>query len=406
MLDTLLPVGLVALVAVGARLLWVWSVSAPPISDFYVYDQTGWAVAQGKGFMAGSKPLHAWGPGYPAFLGIVYFFLGHRPDVVPYFNAALGAAGAVVLYLLGGEWFDKKVGLVAGLALALYPEHIYTAALLASENLFVPLFLGSVLAYVLGKRRSDWRFTGGAGLLLGLAALVRPAGLFVLPALATWELFDRAGDRRAALRLFGVFLAAFVLVVGAWTIRNYVALKAFVPISTSGGVSFWMGNNPNATGAYYFPEDGPLEKIRDPVARDREGIRLGTGFVLDNPGRAADLYLRKLAILYQNGSDAVMWIEGSTARKLTGGETARRAETLAYPIVAVGAAIGLAVLGWRNKPARFILLLALTWSALHPLVITARRFRLPLVPFFTLLAAYAICRMTGPTVAQDDSPSV
>jgi hypothetical protein len=62
-------------------------------------------------------------------------------------------------------------------------------------------------------------------------------------ALTLVYLLWRRWPNRAALFLIGA-----LLVIGPWTVRNYIAYGHFVLIATDGGVTFWTGNNPLAPG--------------------------------------------------------------------------------------------------------------------------------------------------------------
>ena len=52
-----------------------------------------------------------------------------------------------------------------------------------------------------------------------------------------WSGQRRAGGKRAAW-----FLLCAVLTVAPWTLRNWIAFRAFVPVSTSGGLALFQGN--------------------------------------------------------------------------------------------------------------------------------------------------------------------
>ncbi|MCL5291360.1 MAG: glycosyltransferase family 39 protein [Actinobacteria bacterium] len=392
--DLLIAGGIFAL-ALAIRLIWVLNVKCVPISDFEVYDQAGLSVAAGRGLIVDGNPLHAFGPGYPAFLGTIYLILGHRLGAVHIANALLGALSTVLLYVIGGRIFNRRVGAIAGLLLAVYPEHVYFSSLIASENLFIPMLLGALLLYLIGQSKDDWRLIGLAGLALGATALVRPAAIMVPPAIVLWELLDVKRFRSVLIRL-GIFGIALVIAIAPWTVRNYLEFGAFVPLSTSGGVSFWMGNNPGATGAFHYPEDNPLGRIGDPVKRDREGLRLGLQFIRSHPKQAAKLYSVKLQILYSQGSDAIMWIEKSLKGSILNniGPKAILLENLAYLFVWTSALIGLALTKLKQRPVWFFILLFAAWSLLHPILLTARRYRLPMIPLMALFSAYAIFKIS------------
>jgi hypothetical protein len=79
----------------------------------------------------------------------------------------------------------------------------------------------------------------------GVAALARPTALPLPALIAVWawvplglSVPPRERAKQVALLLLGLALA-----VGPWTIRNAVALRAFVPITTGGGRALLDSNN-------------------------------------------------------------------------------------------------------------------------------------------------------------------
>ncbi|MCL4499423.1 MAG: glycosyltransferase family 39 protein [Chloroflexi bacterium] len=381
------------------RLAWAIKVKAPPISDFQIYDLVGLSVSKGAGFTLGGQPMSAWGPGYPAFLGTLYFLVGHSIGAAKLANALFGGVSALLLFFIGQRVFGLWAGALSGLMLAVYPEHLYYSALLASENLFIPLLLGSILLYLIGREQSDWRIIGAAGLLLGAGTLVRPAGVVVPAAFAFWELVTWEGFRKVAIRL-AVFGVAMIILIAPWTIRNYYTFNGFVPLSTSSGVSLWMGFNQHATGGYYFPsspQENPFYGMTDVVKEDERGRQLGLHFIQEHPGKALKLYWVKMRILYGTGSDAVMWLENSLGGSLLDnrGPLAGAIETGAYWFVWISALAGLAFTRLRRGPAWLFIFLFAVWSLFHPIIITARRFRLPIMPAMILFSGYAVYKVVG-----------
>ena len=129
----------------------------------------------------------------------------------------LGAAG-VFLYLVMVPW----------------------AATLWTETLFVPLL--AVWVYSLIKntgQAASVSTAAGSGAIGGLAILTRST---LLPALAL--VVPLSIIARVPRRLIGVSLGVLVLVISVATLRNWIASRTFVPITTSFAVNLYLGNTP------------------------------------------------------------------------------------------------------------------------------------------------------------------
>ena len=58
-------------------------------------------------------------------------------------------------------------------------------------------------------------------------------------------------------------MAAFALVLAPWTVRNFVVLDAFVPVTTGGGKALFV--------ATYLPGDGRQLRVKRELIRRFEG---------------------------------------------------------------------------------------------------------------------------------------
>ena len=148
--------------------------------------------------------------------------------------------------------------------------------------------------------RPTWRNGLISGFWWGLSALTREISLLFMAPIAIWMFLYLPGKSRIKLffKCYGILLLSFCLTISPWIIRNYVIFKKFIPISTNGGINFYMGNNPDANGAFLWRLPKGLEwpnyrKISDrkilnslEITICERGYRDGIKFILDNPRKA------------------------------------------------------------------------------------------------------------------------
>lgn len=166
-------------------------------------------------------------------------------------QALLGVAGVAAVAGIARQLYGNATALVAAWFGALYWTPLLWERQIMSEALFTPLLVAGVWLSVEAMAREEgWVLRAlGAGLLLGLATLVRPAGILAagvvagagfLGAPGGGPLLDpRSWQRRLSLPF--ALLAALAVVVGPLMIRN-TALLGRPVILTSGGHNFWIGN--------------------------------------------------------------------------------------------------------------------------------------------------------------------
>ncbi|MGZ4276683.1 MAG: glycosyltransferase family 39 protein [Solirubrobacteraceae bacterium] len=163
-------------------------------------------------------------PGFPVVLATARALLGPELSGARVVQVLIGALVVALVGVVARQLWGPRTALVATAIAAVSPLLVIYDASLISEPLFVALELAAVACALHAHGRTGWAVA--AGLLAGAGALTRPIGLFLLFALALC-----AGGRRAALAM----IAAGLLAIAPWTIRNFDTMHAFVPISTEAG---------------------------------------------------------------------------------------------------------------------------------------------------------------------------
>jgi hypothetical protein len=94
------------------------------------------------------------------------------------------------------------------------------------------------------------------GLLFGATAMIRPEYLIVGLAFAVFVAVRVFRERswRPGVAATALFLAAFVLPIVPWAVRNAIVLDRLVPISTGGGKALYVGT--------HLPADGEYQRVK------------------------------------------------------------------------------------------------------------------------------------------------
>ncbi len=203
----------------------------------------------------------------PLFLAGTYEVLGVRPFAARILLACLGAAACATLVFSCGTAFGRKsgykAGFVAGILAAVDPFLVMNQTLILLEPLHVlgvALSVWAALSYRKSPSRARLALVAAAG---GLLTANRPDGFAYALLLAvavsappdperalTDERYAGAlGTLSSRLKNAGVVSGAVLLVLVPWTVRNYRAVHAFVPLTTASG-DLLLGANNQATYAY------------------------------------------------------------------------------------------------------------------------------------------------------------
>ncbi|MBK9715439.1 MAG: glycosyltransferase family 39 protein [Kouleothrix sp.] len=219
------------------------------------------------------------------------------------FQRAQVGLWAVMLLLvaaIAGMLFGRGAALATALLFAITPIPAAVTLMLHADTLFCAAQVAAVWALLVYARRPHLAWPVAAGVLAGLAALVRSPILPLLPLLALWVTLDswrrlrppvappeRAKPRWRAVRALGrelraaraltlrqalrvllpgiLLLACAAAVLAPWTIRNYRLYGGFIPSDTTGAVNLLDNNAPKGYSTFNrirAASDNPAERQR------------------------------------------------------------------------------------------------------------------------------------------------
>ena len=242
------PRALWVLLVAGA-LLRVFTMSYWPGRLFY--DSLGYMYAADTDlFAAVEHPA-----GYPAFLRIVHTF-SDQLAVLVVIQHLLGLATAALLYAALRRLRQPTVVCLVPAAVVLFNgDQLFYEHAVMSEALFGFLLAAELYAVVRATEERGLTWPLLAGVLLAGAALVRTAGLLLVPVALVWIFWRRSGDlrRRAVPVLVAAGAAAYLLVA-------YVAVQndetGFTGFSRTAGWSLYARTAQFADCSKFDPPSG------------------------------------------------------------------------------------------------------------------------------------------------------
>ncbi|HEY6066132.1 MAG TPA: tetratricopeptide repeat protein, partial [Thermoanaerobaculia bacterium] len=255
-------------------------------------------------FAPPAVPAH--GPGYPMFMAIVDRLSGGSLAALGVVQALLGAGLCAMVAMLGRRWFGRPAGLLAGGLLAVNGPAILVGDSILAEGLLLFLLVLSLLLIESGALSPARAVFSGAS--LGLAALVRPTALVLLPVLVLAVAIRRSESARSRGMAAGLLTATAVAVLAPVLVANWRATQSPFLVQGHGGLNFYIGNSPSgkgvASGRFGGSWDAVAgEALRHGVTRasdqDRYYFRKALGEIRANPVGYLRLLGRKLVLTFQ-----------------------------------------------------------------------------------------------------------
>jgi 4-amino-4-deoxy-L-arabinose transferase-like glycosyltransferase len=383
--------------AIFLRIISIFLVHPSLSSDSLIYHRLACSLVDSGSYALGSEVTAYRPPGYPFVLAAVYALAGSDILPVRILQSVIDVLTCVIVFRLGKKLFSVREGLAAAAILSVYvPQLLYSQAVLG-ETLFTFFFL--LLLYLLTTGGEKWGGQVWAGAALGLCVLIKPMMAAFPAAMFAWGLRSGYSLNKQLKSLFVVSLV-MGLVVSPWLVRNRSVLGEWV-FTTNGGINFWIGNNPQATGAYKVPERSGLFKIEDEITRDKSARDEAIGFIKDHPVEALKIVPWKFFFLCSSESAIILnFFERSHGDK-TKGFAARYLSVPPIALLIVNLPYYMLFLlclpslilekSDRGKNGRSLLISTLFfWIAVHLLFFGSSRFHTPVMAFMTIFAARSL----------------
>lgn len=364
----------------------------PPGTDAISYDAFARAILSGTDWIANPGPELFRPPAYPMVLAFLYTITGHNLTLVQCLQSLVGAGSVVLVYELGYRHVGRLPALLAAAWLLVNPLHLDFTGKLLRETWLVALNVGLLLS-LLSADGTRLRGLVRTALLFTILMHFDSRYLFHLPFFAVYFLIVARRNIPAAIHATAIFGAFVVLFSAPWAVRNAVAYDRFVLIDPR-TLDRWAGRATTAVGddaasaapataleRFEAAKESALDRV---TAEEREAYRAG---VRPRSGAAAKA-LFNLAEFWRIAHFK------SEYRPLPDGRFAGSwsVEHNVASLIFMGLLLpGFLVGTWRAvvQPDRVILLFLAfiaVHTLLHVLVHSVVRYRLPVEPFYALIA--------------------
>jgi hypothetical protein len=412
-------------------------VALPGIFDQISYDELARRVIGGHGFSfatghwpatrAGEPTAH-WSYLYTLYLAVVYRLFGEQPVIARLIQAMIaGVFHSWFTWRIGQRVFGQTIGIIAASLSAIYIYFFYYAGALITEPFYMIGILWTVDAALRLARYPEkvttgeisnspgWLRWAELGLAIGITALLRQVFLLFVPFLFLWlwwvmsTLQRTSPSRRGQLTRFfpwkvlaGLAWAACVvlILVIPWTIRNYRAFGALVPLNTNAGYAFFWGNHPVygthfvgllPSGAQGYFDLIPKEFLSlNEAELDQALLKVGLGYVRDDPVRFILLSLSRAGELFKFWPSSQSGLISNISRVGSFG--------ICLPFMLYGLWVSLKLVRFpeRDEQREAIILLylfILIYTGIHLVSWALIRYRLPVDAILLLFAALGLERL-------------
>ncbi len=344
-----------------------------------------------------------WGlPLFPYFLAVLKTFTFNCSPLIHLFNLTLGSFNCVLVYKVGLKIFKDHpvIAKMAGILTATNFILIHYDWLMMPVTLLITLTL--LIVYVLleieEKPLKEWFYLG---LLIGLTILGDGKFMFFFALIALYFIFKERSQLESIFKRVGCLCIGVALIVGGVALRNRIVGGDWILISAQNGLSFYVGNNPQATGIFSVPSfirpthegqdidqrliaEGVLKRHLKPSEVTQFWQQRGWQFIKNSPAQYLQLLKNKLIAFFkdnENAYDPDLLFQRNLKKFLNFNPL-----WMMLPLAIIGLIVSLC-----RKPKVFLLLFLIISQLIITLIFfLTDRHRATLIPFFILLEASSL----------------
>jgi 4-amino-4-deoxy-L-arabinose transferase-like glycosyltransferase len=366
------------------------------------YDLIAWNLVQGNGYRLypDTSLTMLRTPGFVLLLSVIFALFGKSLVAVQVVNVAFSSITAVLTHVLARKTgLSQTAGVIAALVFFFHPGILVAESRGGVECMLTLCLAASVLYALIAIERQNFGAFAIAGMLNGLAMLVKSSVAPILPALFLYSMWKMGDGFRRRKILAGMAICGFVtvLVMAPWVVRNYRLSGEFIPTMTVSGLVAFQG-------MYVIQHlDSHLEhfEILNRASDEQTAIANAMGlkskgvfflqffrvedevsFYRELGNRALDNYIRDPKLILQGMAHNAwaFWAAGRTH------SATMFNVILAVPLLVLSG-IGLGAGLKRGLGVFPFFLTIVTFMGPHLFLIAVARLSLPLVPFMAIFAA-------------------
>jgi hypothetical protein len=263
------------------RVMALMSLKGTIYFDFLLWDEQvyhQWAIRILKGT---SVSLNL----FAGIIALIYKIFSQDILYIRILNIILDVLTCYLIYLIGKEMMNHRIGLLACLIASLYKPFIFYSIVPLNTVLSVFLFALTIYLFASVLKRDSIIKTLILGVAIGLLYNVRPNFIFLIPLVPLFILWNsiRGGSlSRVLVMALLIYIIGLSFSLVPFTITRYRPSGNSIATTSQIGLNLYLGNNLGNPDPYYrpvsFASSSPVEQARDfnIEASRRVGKKLST----------------------------------------------------------------------------------------------------------------------------------
>lgn len=159
-------------------------------------------------------------PVYPFFLAALLSLSRGSLWSIAVTQSIINSFAAVIVFIIGERLFNRRAGFIAGVCYSLDPSALVHTFSLLTESLFTFLFLLANFFLINALTQRSGKNLILSAILLGLAALCRPVGLYYSAVVSLILFCTTSPPLSSRIKNVALYVLIFALTISPWLMRN------------------------------------------------------------------------------------------------------------------------------------------------------------------------------------------
>ena len=381
----------ILILAAALRFFYLAQIQNNPLPEYVttskVFDQYRF-IESAKEFLKGNwlglQVPPRYSLAYSYLIAFLYTFFPQNINTLFIFQVLLGLVAVYVFYRTGSLLFgNKNVGLIAAFIAALYSPFLFQecnmerGAIIAYANLLGFYFLLKAV------RKHKLRYFFFSGLAIGVSTVLR--GNILFPFIVAYILFMIKKLYKFKMVSILLFSIGVLLITSPLSIRNKIVGNTFL-IEPQTIENFWIGNTYDSPGVGFWASSSRLELTKECKENIVKTFKIFIREIKKHPIAYRDLYWRKIRMFF-SGYEIPANLSYDQFKE---NHSALKLSFITFGIICPLALLGIAVVRKKYATMGLLYIFLCVLSISNILFHIQGRYRIPVIPFLIILAAYAI----------------
>ncbi len=209
-------------------------------SDFYIYIAK--FINEGIPFV--SKEAYYYSPFYSHLVALSFSIFGENIFILKLINIIAGSTIPIAIYLISKLYLkSSKIALLLAILSSFYDLFVIYDLQLLKTSLGITFLFWGFYFFSLFEKKQKISILTLSGILFGIGSLIYVNFLLVLVIFCFYLLFKY----KLKVLYFGF---PILLIIGSSMIRNYIVVQDIIPVTSIGGIHFYIGNSSKSVGIY------------------------------------------------------------------------------------------------------------------------------------------------------------